>query len=184
MNSGPIAYRYAKALLKYVQESGSGDKVYSQACSLEYIIEELPQMSEYLAAVEDVTIDKKISLLRTALGEDADPAIVSFLKLLSTNRRLDYFPRMLSAFIDQYRQANNIKVGSLVMATEIDGFQDSLEELLSKEAGSQIHLETSLDPNLLGGFVLELDGCRLDASVEGKLAQIRRQLIEPNNRIV
>ena len=41
-----------------------------------------------------------------------------------------------------------------------------------------------IDPEILGGFVFEMDGYRLDASVESQFRRIRRQLIEKNNRIV
>lgn len=183
MNSGPVAYRYAKALLKYVQESGYGDKVYSQVCSLVHVMEELPQLADVMTS-SDISVDMKISLMTTALGEDADPAVVNFLKLVSTNRRQDYFLRILLAFVDQYRHANNIMVGSLVTAVEIDGLKESLEVMLGQKTSAQVYLDSSVNPEILGGFIFELDGCRLDASVEGKLAQVRRQLVEPNNRIV
>ena len=47
-----------------------------------------------------------------------------------------------------------------------------------------MQLDVDVEPEILGGFVFELDGYRVDASVENHLAQIRRKLIEPNNRIV
>ena len=184
MNSGPIAYRYGKALLKYVQETGSGENVYSQAMTLVSIMAEVPQMADFITNASDVSVDQKISLLSTALGGDPDPAIVNFLKLVSTNRRLEYFPRMLWAFIEQYRQANNIKVGSIVTAVEIEGLRERLEKLFQEKTGARVQLNVDVEPEILGGFVFELDGYRVDASVENHLAQIRRKLIEPNNRIV
>ena len=184
MNSGPIAYRYGKALLKFVQESGSGENVYSQAQNLVLIMDEVPQLAQFLINASDVSVEEKISLLSTALGGEPDPAIVNFLKMVSTNRRLEYFPRMIMSFIEQYRQANNIKVGSIVTAVEIDGLQESLEGQFHEKTGAQVQLKVNVDPDIIGGFIFELDGCRLDASVESHLANIRRKLIEPNNRIV
>ena len=61
MNSGPITYRYAKALLKFVQENGSGEKVYSQAVALVRIMDEVPKLARCLADAADVTMEKKIS---------------------------------------------------------------------------------------------------------------------------
>ena len=91
---------------------------------------------------------------------------------------------MLWAFIEQYRQENNIKVGSLVTATEIAGLRESLEDQFSENSGAVVFLEEKIDPDILGGFILEMDGYRLDASVESYLARIRSQLVESNNRIV
>ena len=47
-----------------------------------------------------------------------------------------------------------------------------------------MQLEEKVDPDIIGGFIFELDGYRLDASVENHLSRIRRQLVEKNNRIV
>ena len=184
MNSGPITYRYAKALLKFVQENGSGDKVYSQAVALVRIMDEVPKLARCLADAADVTMEKKISLLQTALGGQADQAIVTFMKMVSTNRRMEYFLRMLWAFVEQYRQANNIKVGSLVTATQMEGLKECIENRLNDSTGAQVHLEENINPDIIGGFVFELDGLRLDASVQSSLARIRSQLVESDNRIV
>ena len=81
MNSGLIASRYAKAFLKYVQEAGSGEKVYSQVSSLVRIIGELPQMKTYLEDSSDVSLERKLSLLSAALDSSVDEAIADFLIL-------------------------------------------------------------------------------------------------------
>ena len=41
-----------------------------------------------------------------------------------------------------------------------------------------------MDAELLGGFVLELENETLDASVRRQLDDIRRQLVQKNNRII
>ena len=122
--------------------------------------------------------------MAAALGEEPAGALVRFLKMVSDNRRAELFPRMLLAFVEQYRAACNVKVGSVVMAAEVDGLCGRLEQIFQEKTGARVHLEGSVDPELLGGFIFELDGVRLDASVQGHLARIRRQLVEKNNRIV
>jgi F-type H+-transporting ATPase subunit delta len=184
MNIGIIASRYAKALLKYVQEFGGGEQVYSQACVLVRIMDEVPQMTQYITDESDVTFERKVALLSAALGEDVAPALFRFLKLVSDNRRVELFPRMLFAFIEQYRIANNVMVGVVVTASKVTGIGERLEAIFHEKTGGQVQLEERVDHEIIGGFVFELDGVRLDASVEGYLARIRRILVEKNNRIV
>ena len=184
MNSGIIASRYAKAFLMFVQESGSGDIAYSQASDLVRIMSEIPQLKVYITDAVDIPADKKIELLSTALGTAVDASISRFLKMVTDHHRLEYFPRMLLSFIEQYRIANNIKVGTLVTAVENDGLRARLEGILRERTGAQVLLEEKVSPEIIGGFVFELDGYRLDASVENHLERIRRQLVEKNNRIV
>ena len=184
MNIGIIASRYGKALLKYAQETGGGEQVYSQACILVRIMDKLPQMTQYITDESDVTFEKKVALLSSALGTDVSPDLQRFLKIVSDNGRVELFPRMLHSFIEQYRSANNVKVGCVVTATEVPGLSARLEGLFQERTGGQVQLEEKVEPDIIGGFVFELDGIRLDASVEGHLARIRRQLVEKNNRIV
>lgn len=184
MNSGIIASRYAKAFLKFVQESGSGNIAYSQACDLVHIMGEIPQLKEYLTDAVDVSADKKIALISAALDAPVDASISRFLTMVTEHRRLEYFPRMLMSFIEQYRISNNIKVGTLVTAVKNEGLCARLEELFHERTGAQVILEEKVSPEIIGGFVFELDGNRLDASVENHLDRIRRQLVEKNNRIV
>lgn len=184
MNAGLIASRYAKAFLKYVQEAGSGDKVYSQVCRLVRVIEELPQMKIYLEDSSDISLERKLSLLSAALDAPVEAAISDFLKMVTANNREEYFHRMLLSFIEQYRSANNIKVGRVVTAVPYDDLGNRLEEMFHDRTGAEVHLSEEVNPDIIGGFVFELDGYRMDASVETHLNRIRRQLVEKNNRIV
>ena len=50
MNSEVISSRYAKALLAYAAEAGSGSKVYSQALAIVHVMQELPQLMDIATA--------------------------------------------------------------------------------------------------------------------------------------
>ena len=56
--------------------------------------------------------------------------------------------------------------------------------MFSERTGSGVHFTAGVDPELLGGFVFELDGYRLDASVRTRLDKIRQCLVDDNSRIV
>ena len=91
---------------------------------------------------------------------------------------------MLYSFIDQYRQNAGIKVGRLVSAEHVPGLRERLEAMLSQRTGATVQIEEDLRPDLLGGFIVEIDGMRLDASVQEQIRRIRSELIDKNNRIV
>ena len=184
MNEGVIASRYAKALLKYVAGTGSGDKVYSQACVLGLRLLEVRQLRYFIENNADLSMDRKIDLLRSAAGEDLAAELVDFIRLVTDRRRMEYFSRMLYYFIALYRKEMNIKVGRMVTAAPVDGLKERLESLFHQRTGAEVHIEEKISPEILGGFVFEMDGYRLDASVENHFRRIRRQLIEKNNRIV
>ena len=184
MNEGVIASRYAKALLKYVVETGSGDKVYSQACVLGLRLLEIRQLRFFIENNPELSVERKLELLRSAAGEDIVPELVNFVRLVTDRRRMEFFSRMLYSFIALYRKAMNIKVGRVVTAAPVDGLKERLEQLFHQRTGAEVQIVEKISPEILGGFVFEMDGYRLDASVENQFRRIRRQLIEKNNRIV
>ena len=184
MNAGIVASRYAKALLKFVQETGNGDKVYAQAGVLVLRMEDIGQLEDYICNHGEICLEKKIQLLETALGEPLAMELSRFTALVVRQRRTGFFLRMLQAFLVLYRDAAGIKFGTLVTALPADGLKEKMEELFRQRTGADVQLEMKVDPEILGGFIFELDDLRLDASVASRFREIRRQLIEKNNRTV
>ena len=184
MNSEVISSRYAKALLAYAAETGSGSKVYSQALAITQIMQQVPQLMDVVQKRDDVALTKKAELLSIAIGESLADELVRFIELVSNRRRMDGFHSMMLSYITRYRQANNIKVGSLTTAAPDEGLKGRLENMFSERTESEVHFTTNVDPELIGGFVFELDGYRLDASVRTRLEKIRQCLVDDNNRIV
>lgn len=80
--------------------------------------------------------------------------------------------------------AHDMKVGRLVSAEHVDGLKEDIENRLRLKTGSDVRLEEEERPDLLGGFVIEVDGMRLDASVLEQLRRLRNGMIEINGRIV
>ncbi len=184
MNAGIVASRYAKALLKFVQETGNGDKVYAQAGILVLRMEEFMQLKDYIENHDEISLEKKLRLLEAALGEPVSMGVSRFLTLVTERKRTEYFLRMLYDFIAQYREANNIRVGRFITALPAESLKERMEAVFCERTGADVRLEMEVNPEILGGFVFELDGWRLDASVEEQFRRIRQKLIEKNSRLV
>ena len=184
MNSEVISSRYAKALLSYVMESGAGEKVYFQIERILKNMQNLSQLREYVLMHDDISLDKKLDLLSAAVGEPLADELKMFVALVSQQHRMELLQVMFWAFISRYREAKGIKVGSLITAIQSDSLRERLEEILGAERTVQVHFETDVNPELIGGFVFEIDGYRLDASVRTRLKRISDELIDNSNRII
>ena len=184
MNTGPIAHRYAKALLKLVQETGAGEKVYSQACVLVLRMQEIGQLTDVIQKHPEVEIGRKLEIIETALGEPLAKELVRFVRLVGENGRIELFQRMLSSFLDQYRAINGIKVGRLVTACPAAQLKATLEQLMHEKTGAKVLLEESVDESLIGGFVLQVEDMKMDASVQTQLRRLHNELVDKANRIV
>ena len=184
MNTGPIAHRYAKALLKYVQETGTGEEVYSQAGVLVLRMQELRQLADAIQKHPELSLGRKQSLMDSALGVPMAAQLRMFVALVYRQGRIEIFERMLYSFMEQYRAANGIKVGRRVTATPVPGLKDRLQSILGEQTGASVILEEKVNSDILGGFILNVDDVRLDASVEGQFRLLKRKLIDSTNRVV
>lgn len=206
MNTGIIATRYATALLKMVDETGSGELVAAQVQVIEKALDEVP---DFRRAVDDpaVAAVQKISLFEAALKDSMAQELHKFLELLIRNGRIGDVRLVLTTFVTEYYRSRHIKRARLVVAdpalldpeptpsdpVPVEGslrqaqrpaLESRLRELIGKETGCELLLEAKVDPSLIGGFVFEVEDMILDASVSRQLDVIRHQFIEKNRRIV
>lgn len=91
---------------------------------------------------------------------------------------------MLWSYIDLYREDKNILVGKLTTAVISRRLEKHLVELVGSRTQGKVEMETHIDPELIGGYIIELEGYRLDASVANQLKRIKQQFIARNRRIV
>ena len=206
MNTGIIATRYATALLKLVEETGSGELVAAQVQVIEKALDEVP---DFRRAVDDpaVAAVQKISLFEASLKDSMAQELHKFLELLIRNGRIGDVRLVLTTFVTEYYRSRHIKRARLVVAdpalldpeptpsdpVPVEGalrqaqrpaLESRLRDLVEKQTGCKLILKTEVNPSLIGGFVFEVEDTVLDASVSRQLDFIRRQFIEKNRRIV
>ena len=158
MNQGAVSSRYARAFLQLVQESGRGEQVFTQVRAL----------------LKDAT----------SAPQPIEPDIEKLVLLLRRNHRQDCLKLIFTDFIRLWCEAQRIVIAKLVTAVPSPDLSGKLEAMLAARTGCRVLMETAVDPELLGGFVLELDNEMLDASVRRQIDDIRRQLVQKNNRII
>lgn len=199
MNTGIIATRYATALLKLVEETGSGELVAAQVQIIEKALDEVP---DFRRAVDDpaVAAVRKISLFEASLKDSMAQELHKFLELLIRNGRIGDVRLVLTTFVTEYYRSRHIKRARLVVAdpalldpVPVEGslrqaqrpaLESRLRDLVEKQTGCRLILKTEVNPSLIGGFVFEVEDTVLDASISRQLDVIRHQFIEKNRRIV
>jgi len=154
MNQGIIASRYAAALMKLVLETGRGEVVYQ--------------------SVEELLAHPERS------SSSLEPELVSLCDVLADNGRLSELKRILMCFVRMYEKASEKHKVRLVTAIPSKEMEKMVSDMLEKKLGGQIIMESSVDPDIIGGFVFTVDDSLVDASVSNQLALLRKQLIEMN----
>ena len=184
MNTGLIPVRYAKALLDFAHETKSVDKVYGEAKLLTLMF---MKMGELRLVLENPVLQtsEKRQLILNAAGGKTSKAFEKFTDLLLKNNREGQIQNIMLKFIDLYRIQKNIRYGKLTTASAVDkSTEERLMALVTDKVGGTLELEKVIDPAILGGFMLEVDDVRWDASIFGQLTRIKNEFIEKNRRIV
>ena len=84
---------------------------------------------------------------------------------------------MANSYITLYRKQKNIIRGKLTTAVAVsEATELKMKKMVESKTKGTVEFETEVNPNIIGGFVLEYDTYRLDASVQNQLRQVLTQL--------
>lgn len=184
MNLGLISKRYATALLEYAEELKTQDKLYEDMKSLTHSFSSINELHKALDNPIIPNEDKK-KLILTAAGTKVSPAFQSFVDLVLKNNRENDIQSIALKYIDLYRQKKGILYGKLTTAISVDNeTEDRLIKVIQNATKDKIELEKIVDPSILGGFLIEVDFRRWDASLKNQLVKIKNEYVERNRRIV
>lgn len=184
MNLGLISVRYATALLDYADASKTQESVYKDAVQL---TESFANSKGLSTALENPVIsnENKKKLILTAAGGKVSDVFQSFIDLVLKNNREAELHTIVLKYKDLHRRKNNILHGKLTTAIAVDKItEDKLISLVEKKINGTLELEKVIDPSILGGFLMEIDSVRWDASIKNQLNRIKNDYIERNRRIV
>lgn len=181
MNDGLIPQRYAKALYKFADENNSTAKVYDEMKEVISSFENNPELQKVVSNPY-ISKEDKSELLISAAGKDVEEGYRSFVKLILESGREEYAFRMALAYRQIYRKANNISQVEIITATELGEVELSkLRGLVQKSCVNRtLEFKYKVNPALIGGFVINLDSERLDASLSNEIEKLRLNLLRSN----
>ena len=102
---------------------------------------------------------------------------LNFLKILVERGAIHEFPECAAAYQESYFRDHQVAVAEVTTAAALSGEQrNKLLEKLKKLAGKEIVLKEKIDPSVLGGVLLQMDGKRYDNTVRHRLAAIKQTM--------
>ena len=111
------------------------------------------------------------ALIKAALGMKLEDQVYQEMQTLYT---LQF---MAASYITLYRKQKNIIRGKLITATAVDAqTEDKMRKMVEQRTQGTVEFKTEVNPDIIGGFILEYDTYRMDASVKTKLNAILTQL--------
>ncbi len=172
MDLGLISVRYARALLKASAEANEAENVYKD---MKFLSESYIKVPELRITIDNPMLSKsqKEDILMAASGESPCSLTKTFIKLVLKEDRDSMIQFMANSFITLYRKKKNLIRAKLLTATAISPTaEEKLKKLVESKTNGDVEFETETNPDMIGGFILEYDTFRLDASVKSRLNAI------------
>ena len=172
MDIGVISVRYARALLKSATEQQLDDAVYQEMQLLAKSYIDVPQLRQTIDNPM-LSKDKKEALLLTAVGGEPTPLTRAFIALVLKEDREPVMQFIANSYVTLYRQQKNVIRGRLITAARVSpATEQKMRQMVESKTNGTVECETEVNPDIIGGFILEYDTYRMDASVKAKLNSI------------
>jgi F-type H+-transporting ATPase subunit delta len=170
-----IASRYAKSLIDLSVEQNKLERILEDVESFK----EVSKNRDFYLLIKSpiVNASKKEDIINSLFNGKYDELTMAFLRILVNKGREAYLPEIADEFILQYKKMKHISSVRLTTATKLsDAAIQSIKDklLASVDTEDNIELEVIIDPNLIGGFIVEFDDKLYDASVKHKLDKLKK----------
>jgi F-type H+-transporting ATPase subunit delta len=176
MDIGVISVRYARALLKSATDQKQEERVYQEMMTIAKSYLEVPQLRHTIDNPM-LSKDKKEGLLLAAAGEKPCQLTKNFIQLVLKEDRENVLQFMANSYITLYRKQKNVIRGKLTTAARVSAqTEQKMRQMVESKTNGTVEFETEVNPDIIGGFILEYDTFRMDASVKTKLNNILNTL--------
>ena len=174
MDNGKISVRYARALFETAKEQQCETEVYEQLMRL------TGNYSQAIGAFDEalsnpiIAGEEKVKLLKTAIGDQVHPCLARFIEFVSEKKRENKILLIALKYQEMYRKEKNLLKADVTTAAEIDDQAlQRITQFVEQTFNRSVEMHTKTNPGLIGGFILDIEHNRMDASVKGRLEKLK-----------
>jgi F-type H+-transporting ATPase subunit delta len=170
-----LAQVYGRSLFEVAREQDKLDLLREQLGQFADAVKDNHELQMFLFSPYFSTKEKQAGLEKMLDG--ADERLLSFLELLIENHRMPVIFRVRREYERLWEQENRLLPVVLTSAVELDEqTTKSLSERIGERTGRTVTLTTRVEPDILGGIVVQVGNSILDASIRNRLEQLRTQV--------
>ncbi len=176
MNSTRVAKRYANALFDFTLEKKNESEVHNDML----LIKEMVAVIDFKRFLYSPIISpkKKQSIVKSILADKVSETTLLFVLLIFKHKREALLYDIAHQFHLIYKERNLMLDVTLISAVEYDdAFKNKLIEKLRKETHYQnINIKEKIDNQIIGGFILEYNDKKYDASIRRKINELKNEI--------
>jgi F-type H+-transporting ATPase subunit delta len=170
-----IAIVYARSLFEVARDHGDLDSVREQLGQFAAALEENRDLQVFFFSPYFSTEEKKDGLKATL--EDAEPTLMNFLELLLEQHRMPAIFRIKRQLDRLWEDENRLLPVQITSATPLDEATiAAIGARIGEQTGRRVDLTSRVQPDILGGLVVQVGNSILDASIANRLEQLRKQV--------
>jgi F-type H+-transporting ATPase subunit delta len=171
-----LAHRYAKSLIDLSKEK---NQLETTVADMKFLQSVCRSNKDFVQVLQSPIINAatKTKIVEAITKSNVSDLTSLFNNLLINKGREGDLPEIVNAFIEQYNEINGIHQVKLTTAVAIsEDLKNSIATKAATEAGlGKVEIETKVDEDLIGGFVLEYNNNLVDASIARDLRDIKQQ---------
>ncbi|MDE0553808.1 MAG: ATP synthase F1 subunit delta [Candidatus Poribacteria bacterium] len=173
-----VAKPYARALYDAALEQNALADIVADIDYLQALIEGSEAFVQLISS-PILSPQFKSETFDQIFADATHPLTINFLKLLALKQRERYLSAMMDVFSAIVDEAAGRLVAKVTTAVALTPQQEGqLIQHLGAYSGKQVRLESTVDPEIQGGFIVQLADTVFDASVATQLQRLRHQLAE------
>jgi len=172
-----LAQVYGRSLFEVAREQDKLDLLREQLGQFADAVKDNRELELFFFSPYFSTKEKQAALEKVLDG--ADERLLSFLSLLIENHRMPVIFRIRREYDRLWERENRLLPVVLTSAVELDEqTTKSLSERIGERTGRTVTLTTRVEPDILGGIVVQVGNSILDASIRNRLEQLRTQVAQ------
>jgi F-type H+-transporting ATPase subunit delta len=168
------AIRYAKAILETAISSGKVNQVNDDMKSIIAAVDSSADLKDFLAS-PIIKSDLKMNALLEVFGS-VQAETKSLFRLLQENKRFEILVAIALQYNIQFDEINGVEVANVTTAFAITA--DLEAQILAKAATistKKLTIQNTIDPSIIGGFILRIGDKQYNASVSNRLQELKRE---------
>jgi len=168
------AIRYAKAILDIAQTSGKAEAVNNDMKSIVTAVAESTELKDFLSNPV-IKMDVKKSAI-SEIFSNVQAETQSLFNLLFENKRYEILESIAVQYTKLYDVSNGVEVAKVTTAFPITAeLETKVLAKIAEFSKNKITIENIVDPSIIGGFILRVGDQQYNASVAGKLSELKRE---------
>ena len=172
------AREYGEGLYELARDEHLLEELHGELTEIGALLKEQPGFIRLLCS-RAIERDTRIHVVDETFAGRAHVFIVNFMKLLVEKERIDCLEDCLKWFHQRYNEDMGIVEAQVTSALPLsDNDQEALRQKLQQMSRKKVHLIARVDPSVIGGVRVEMDGRRYDNTIQDRLGRLRRSLTQ------